>query len=445
MSSVKRCLNVSLFRLTSLFVIVTAAMWSSLSYAAPSDSSGPSPLFTHLSAPQAVSPSTPELTLKAAKIHAGLLTLDTHLDTAMQLARPGWDVLTRHTYESDFSQIDLKRMQEGGLKGGFWAIYTPQGPRTLEGNALAAEHGLATAARIRDLTLRYPEKFGLALRADDAAKIAASGRSVVFLSMENAAPLSNDPALLGMFQRLGLRMLGLVHTKNNDFADSSTDKPEWHGLSPAGRKLVTEANCQGLVIDVSHASDDVFDQALELSATPMIASHSGSKAIYDHPRNLDDARIVKLAAKGGVIQINSFKTYLAPVVKDPIRDAVQEQIFSNFRVFGTLTAEKAKTLAATYAELNQKVPPATTPDFEDFMRHLLHVLKLVGPLHVGIGADWDGGGGVPGLEDVSQLPKITERLLAVGYSEKDLRLIWGENVLRVLRSAEHYAATCKRS
>ncbi|AXI04511.1 membrane dipeptidase [Aquirhabdus parva] len=421
-------------------------MSASLSYAESSDlpETQANPLFTHLAPSQEVSTPT-ELEKKAAKIHAGLLTLDTHLDTAMQLARPGWDVLSRHTYESDFSQIDLRRMQEGGLKGGFWAIYTPQGPRTLEGNALAAEHGLATAARIRDLTLRYPNQFGLALRADDAAKIAASGRSVVFLSMENAAPLSNDPALLGMFQRLGLRMLGLVHTKNNDFADSSTDKPEWHGLSPAGKKLITAANCQGLVIDVSHASDDVFDQALELSATPIIASHSGSKAIFDHPRNLDDARIVKLANKGGVIQINSFKTYLAPVEKDPVRGAVQEQIYANFNVFGTLTADKTKTLAATYAELNQKIPPATKPDFEDFMQHLLHVLKLVGPQHVGIGADWDGGGGVPGLEDVSKLPKITARLLAAGYSEKDLRQIWGENVLRVLRNAEQYAATCKPS
>jgi membrane dipeptidase len=217
------------------------------------------PLLAH--ADTAVSPTT-------LALHQRLLVLDSHLDTPLTLTRPGWNILERHDYRQDGSQVDLPRMREGGLDGGFFAVYTPQGPRTEEGRAYASAYGLATLTRIRDVIDRNPDSFALALTAADARRIAAQGKRVVFISMENADPLSSDPELLDTYYRQGLRMLGLVHFMNNDLADSATALPEWKGLSPKGRDLVQRANRLGILLDVSHASDAVFDQMLALSSAP---------------------------------------------------------------------------------------------------------------------------------------------------------------------------------
>ena len=373
-------------------------------------------------------------------LHERLLVLDSHLDTPMQLARPGWDISQRHRYADDLSQVDLPRMREGGLDGGFFAVFTPQGPRTAEGLTLASEHGLAVITRIRDMVAARPDEFALATRAQEVPGIVASGRRVVLISMENAEPLAADPGRLATYQRLGLRMLGLVHAQNNSFADSATALPEWHGLSPAGRELVGEANRLGILIDVSHASDAVFDQVLALSSAPVIASHSGARAIGPHPRNLDDARLRRLAEKGGVIQVNSFPSDLVPRPPNPERDKVLAPLYREFRLAASLSPEQVADLARRIREADARYPlPPTRLD--DFMAHLLHILDVVGPQHVGIGADWDGGGGVEGLRDVSDLPRISERLLAAGYSEQDLAAIWGGNLLRVLAAAEANAAS----
>lgn len=368
-------------------------------------------------------------------LHERLLVLDSHLDTPLQLARPGWDISQRHRYADDLSQVDLPRMREGGLDGGFFAVFTPQGPRTAEGHTLASEHGLAVITRIRDMVAARPDEFALATRAQEVPGIVASGRRVVLVSMENAEPLAADPGRLATYRRLGLRMLGLVHAQNNSFADSATALPEWHGLSPAGRELVGEANRLGILIDVSHASDAVFDQVLALSRAPVIASHSGARAIGPHPRNLDDARLRRLAEKGGVIQVNSFPSDLVPRPPNPERDKVLAPLYREFRLAASLSPEQVADLARRIREADARYPlPPTRLD--DFMAHLLHILDVVGPQHVGIGADWDGGGGVEGLRDVSDLPRISQRLLAAGYSEQDLAAIWGGNLLRVLAAAE---------
>lgn len=373
-------------------------------------------------------------------LHERLLVLDSHLDTPMQLARPGWDISQRHRYADDLSQVDLPRMREGGLDGGFFAVFTPQGPRTAEGRTLASEHGLAVITRIRDMVAARPDEFALATRAQEVPGIVALGRRVVLISMENAEPLAADPGRLATYQRLGLRMLGLVHAQNNSFADSATALPEWHGLSPAGRELVGEANRLGIIIDVSHASDAVFDQVLALSRAPVIASHSGARAIGPHPRNLDDARLRRLAEKGGVVQVNSFPSDLVPRAPNPERDKVLAPLYREFRLAASLSPEQVADLARRIREADARYPlPPTRLD--DFMAHLLHILDVVGPQHVGIGADWDGGGGVEDLRDVSDLPRISERLLAVGYSEQDLAAIWGGNLLRVLAAAEANAAS----
>lgn len=367
-------------------------------------------------------------------LHERLLVLDSHMDTPRQLSRPGWSILQRHGPE-DLSQVDLPRMREGGLDGGFWAVYTPQGSLDEAGMARASDQGLATLARIRDLVARNPDDFALALTPEDAPRIAAEGKRVVYISMENAEPLASDPRLLNTYQRQGLRMLGLVHSANNHVADSATAIPQWHGLSPVGRELVQRANCLGVLLDASHASDQVFDQLLAQSRAPIIVSHSSSRAINPHPRNLDDARMRRLAESGGVIQVNTYGGYLIPQPPNPQRDKALKPLFERLRLMPALQPAAFAELSAQIREVQQRYPsPQAT--FADFMRHLLHTLEQVGPLHVGIGADWDGGGGVQGLEDVSQLPKITEALVQAGYSEADIGHIWSGNLLRVLGAAQ---------
>ena len=382
---------------------------------------------------------------EARKVHERAVTLDTHLDTAIHIARPRWSILDRHDRARDISQVDVPRMQEGGLDGGFWAIFTAQGERTPAGRAAARDYALRVAVRLREMVARSPETFALATSADDAARIAESGRRVVYLSIENGYPLGQDPTLLRTFHELGVRMFGPVHFMNNDLGDSGTDPKgaEWGGLSPLGRELVVEANRLGIVLDASHASDAVFDQMLELSKAPIILSHSGCKTIYDHPRNIDDERLKRLAAAGGVISMNALPAYLVPVNASPERTAALGAIMKRFGSLASLTPEAAQELANSMAEIDQRFPVREVT-FEDYMAHLLHALKVVGADHVGIGADWDGGGGVRGMDDVTAIPRITERLLAEGYSAADVEKIWGGNVIRLLRDAERVRESWNR-
>lgn len=371
-------------------------------------------------------------------LHQRLLVLDSHLDTPLTLTRPGWNIVERHGYRQDGSQVDLPRMREGGLDGGFFAVYTPQGPRTEEGRAYASAYGLATLTRIRDVIDRNPDSFALALTADDARRIAAQGKRVVFISMENADPLSSDPELLNTYYRQGLRMLGLVHFMNNDLADSATALPEWKGLSPKGRDLVQRANRLGILLDVSHASDAVFDQMLALSTAPIIASHSSSRAVNPHPRNLDDNRVRQLAAKGGVIQVNAYSDYLIPLKQNPERNKAMAALGARFHNLAALSPEQVKDLYQERDTINERFAQPKA-DLDVFMKHLLHLLDVAGPEHVGIEADWDGGGGLSDLEDVSQLPVITQRLLDAGYTEQQVGNIWSGNLLRVLHAAQSAA------
>jgi len=378
------------------------------------------------------------------KLHDSLVTLDTHLDAPINFARPGFDMMQRHSYGTSLSQVDYPRMVEGGLRGGFFAIYTPQGPNDDAGFRAARDAALLRAAEIREMVARNWRFFELAFNAADAARIAASGKRVVFQSIENSWPLGTDVTLLQSFHKLGVRMVGPVHFTNNQLADSATDPKgkTWNGLSPLGKDFVAEANRLGMILDASHASDDVFDQMLALSRSPIICSHSSCRAVHDHPRNLDDARIKKLADAGGTIQINSLSAYLVPTPANPELDKAQEEEFMRLRGLAAMSPAQATATVADVARrliaLRQSyhVPRAT---FDDYMKHLRHALDLVGPEHVGIGCDWDGGGGVTGMEDCASDWKITEALAKAGYTESALRAIWGGNVLRVLAKAESLA------
>jgi membrane dipeptidase len=376
---------------------------------------------------------------------ARMLMLDTHLDTPMNFGRPGWDIMDAHSVEADLSQVDYPRMVKGGLDGGFFAIYTPQGPRTEQGFAAARDAGLKRAVEIHEMVARHSDTFAFALGADDAARIAASGKRVVFMSIENSYPIGKDLTLLKTFYDLGVRMAGPVHFTNNDLADSATDPkgPEWHGLSPLGKQFVAEANRLGIILDASHASDEVFDQMLALSATPIILSHSGTRAVFNHKRNIDDARIMKLAAAGGVIQINSYSDYLVTTPANPAREAAIRALGTKYGPFRNLVGDRLKAYMAERHAVEAQYPlPRATMD--DLMAHITHALKLVGPDHVGIGLDWDGGGGVAGMEDVADIPQISTRLLAAGYTQADLVKIWGGNALRVMRAVEAKAAEVAR-
>lgn len=373
---------------------------------------------------------------KAIKtLHDGFLTLDTHLDTPEHFSRSGWSMLDRHAVTEDLSQVDLPRMKAGGLDGGFYVIYTGQGDLTAEGYRFARDFALERATEIREMVAAHPDQFELAYTADDAVRINKAGKSFVYQSIENSWPIGEDLTLLRTFYQTGVRMAGPVHFRNNQFGDSSTDPKGkiWNGYSPLGLRWLAEANRLGILVDVSHASDDVVDQSVALSKAPVIASHSGARAIFDHPRNLDDGRIKKIADSGGAICINS--VYLRASADSPERKAALTAIG---RPPEDGTEAEIKVWAAKRAAVDKQYPPVRA-NFDTFMASMLHTLKIAGPKGVCVGADWDGGGGVEGLEDVADLPKITARLKAEGYSDADIQAVWSGNVLRLVAGAQAYA------
>ncbi|MDB2541769.1 dipeptidase, partial [Alphaproteobacteria bacterium] len=347
------------------------------------------------------------------KTHDDMLALDSHLDTPLVLDRAGFDISHRHDWMQDYAQVDLPRMIEGGLDGGFWVIYTAQGPLTEQGYAKALAHARQRSVVIDEMVSNLSDDFALALQADEAARIAASGKRVVYKSIENAYPLGTNIDLLDEFYAAGVRMVGLVHSRNNQFADSSTDKAgqKWGGLSPLGRALIKRANALGMIVDLSHAHDKALAQAIALSTTPIILSHSGAAHLYEHPRNVPDALLKKLAQSGGVIQINSLSGYLRDLNTDPRRLPEFIGLYRKYQNAPGGMRENHKAFIADRRALDEKYPPDYA-ELSDVMDHIFHALTLMGSDHVGIGLDWDGGGGVNGLQDVSDLPKITEALRA---------------------------------
>jgi membrane dipeptidase len=386
----------------------------------------------------ALAPGLGRAAVDARALHKKLICIDTHLDMPANLARPGWNVMEKHRFDEDFTQVDYPRMVEGGLDGGFFAIYTPQAPVTPEGMSAMRDAALLRAMEIREMVAAHQAQFELAFVPEDAARIAAKGKIIVFQSIENSGILGNDVTLLRSFYKLGVRMAGPIHFLNNQLGDSATDKKKWGGLSPLGREFVKEANDLGIVLDASHSSDDVFDQMMNQSRAPIICSHSGCRAVHDHPRNLDDARIKRLAAAGSTIQINSYNEYLVTVPPDPERDAARRAARGAMRNVANMSPAEAtaavRAAAAAEREMDKKYP-VPRANFDEYMKHVMHALDLVGPDHVGVGADWDGGGGVVGMEDVSSIPKITERLVKAGYTQAQLANFWSGNALRVLGKA----------
>ncbi len=369
--------------------------------------------------------------------HEDFLVLDAHLDTPIILDRPGFDISSRHDPMHDYAQIDLPRMREGGLDGGFWVIYTPQGDLTPQGYEDALAHAWHRNRVIDEMLINYADNFMPATTADDAAAIVAQGKHVVYKSIENAYPLGLDVTQLDAFYEAGVRMVGLVHMTNNQFADSSTDPDglKWNGLSPLGEDLIRRANALGMIIDMSHAHDLALAQAIDLSTTPIILSHSGAGHLYEHPRNVSDALLLDLAASGGVMHINSLSAYLKDLETDPARRPALSELFKQLQENPLKTEADTETFLEARRAIDKKYPPDFA-NFYDVMRHIYHAYALMGAAHVGIGLDWDGGGGVDGLQDITGLPKITQAMREAGLSDEDIAALWSGNLLRVLRLVE---------
>lgn len=380
-------------------------------------------------------------TESAAEIHESILVLDSHLDTPALLVRPNFDIMARHDPIKDGSQVDYPRMQEGGLDGGFWVIFSRQGPVTPEGFQASRDTAILRAVAIQKMTAEHSDVFELATTPEDGPRIHAAGKRLVYLSIENAYPLGEDITLLKTFYDLGVRMVGPVHFANNQFGDSSTDPKgqQWQGLSPLGKELVAAANRLGIILDGSHAHDELVRQMMDLSKTPIVLSHSGAKSIFDHPRNVPDDILLKLAETGGVIQMNAFSSYLTKLPNNPERAKAFAALRAEAEAAGDMTPAQRAEFNARRLEINIQHPPALA-SFNEYMAHFLYVLNLIGPDHVGVSGDFDGGGGVEDMYDIAAFPYLSARLLEEGYSKADLEKIWGGNLLRLLGNARDYAA-----
>lgn len=366
------------------------------------------------------------------KIHQRILTLDTHADAPITMQKPGFDVGEAHDRKTG-SQIDFPRMKAGGMDAMFFAVYMAQGPRTPEGHAGAKEKALRIFDSIHQALRRHSDLAELAVTPADAYRLEKMGKRAIFIGMENGYPVGEDLSLLKTYYDLGCRYITLSHFANNAICDSATDPdgPLHNGLSEFGRKVVAEMNRLGILIDVSHVSDKTFYDVLALSKAPVIASHSNARALCDFPRNMSDAMIRDLAAKGGVIQVNFVSDYLRKP-SDAHRQALNSVRMAT--VGRVITPELEARLEAKTDSI-KRLYAHERASVADIAAHIDHIVKLAGVDHVGIGSDFDGGGGVDGLEDVSQIENLTRELLRRGYSEKDLAKIWGGNLLRVLEQA----------
>ena len=376
---------------------------------------------------------------KADKIHAAVLTVDTHCDTPMRLGRAGFDLGKRN----DDGCVDFPRMKEGGLDAEFFAVYIGQGARNDSMHNVIYHRALDIFAAIHESIDKNSDQAELALTVDDAYRLKQAGKIAAFIGIENGYPVGNDLSRVEEFYNLGARYITLSHSKNNDICDSSTDPDgaEYNGLSTFGEEVVREMNRLGMMVDVSHISDESFYDVIKISEAPVIASHSSVRALCESPRNLDDNMLKALKENGGVIQICILSNYLRQPVQNPELDRKLQEIrdrYNNFR--GIPEVEREEGLKEYYDTREKYKDYATISDAVD---HIDHVVQIIGIDYVGIGTDFDGGGGIAELTDVSQMKNLTVELVRRGYSRSEIEKIWGGNAMRVLGEVEKIAASKK--
>ncbi len=381
----------------------------------------------------------PAIKTKAAEIHAAALTLDTHTDVpTYMVSHPGFDISKEHNARATDSRVDFPRMKKGGMDAMFFAVYLGQGARTEAGNADAKRRAKTLFDAIHKAVADHPEWAGLATTPEEAYALEKEGKRAVFIGVENGWAIGDDLSLLKTYYDWGARYMTLSHTKNNDICDSSTDPkgPEHHGLSAFGEEVVKEMNRLGMLVDISHTSDETFWDCLELSKAPIVATHSSARALYNHPRNLSDEMIKALAAKGGVIQMNMYSGYLR--AENPKRVTAMAALRKKYPRINELTDAERKERQAELQAI-YKAYPNRLATLQQVVDHIDHIVGLVGVDYVGIGPDLDGGGGVTGMYDVSEAGNITYELVKRGYSEEDIKKIWSGNFFRVMKEARRVA------
>jgi len=367
---------------------------------------------------------------KARSLHFSSIVLDTHDDTTQRFFTKDFDIGKRNPG----GHIDIPRMREGGMNAIFFSIW-------IDGRIMgppAVQKALDQIDAVHENVRKYSKDLVVCRTAAEVRAARKQGKIAALMGVEGGHMIGNDIRVLRMFGDLGVRYITLSHFYNDEWADSSTDKPAHNGLTDFGKDIVREMNRQGIMVDISHVSDKTFYDALEVSKAPLIASHSSCRALCNHPRDMSDDMIKALAAKGGVIQINYEKSFIDQAYKDASEklsggvvamfDQLKKECADDQECFGRKMAEQEKLATA-----EGKLPHVS---WERIVDHIDHVVKLVGPEHVGLGSDFDGASMPDGMEDCSRLPKITEALLRKGYKEDDIRKILGGNTLRVMEQSE---------
>jgi membrane dipeptidase len=369
---------------------------------------------------------------KAKKLTHSSIVMDTHDDTTQRMLDAKFDLGQRH---SDGS-IDIPRMKEGGLTGIFFSIWIPSkitGPD-------AVKRAKTQIAAVQEQVKRNAKEMVLATTADQVRAAKKQGKVAALMGVEGGHMIGNDLANLREFAASGVRYMTLTHSGNDEWADSSTDKPAHNGLTDFGKDVVREMNKLGVIVDISHVADKTFYDALAVSKAPMFASHSSCRAICDARRNMTDQMIIDLAAKGGVIQINYHVAFLSQEfldaeLKNPeINKGIAAEVKNRCPDENDEACQMIEGDKVTREYVAQGKLPRV--DYTKIIEHIDHAVKLVGADHVGLGSDFDGANMPYGMEDATMIPKITEALLQKGYSEDDIRKILGENTLRVMSEVE---------
>jgi membrane dipeptidase len=374
--------------------------------------------------------SADDIAERARKLHFSSIVLDTHDDTTQRFFSKDYDLGKRNPD----GHVDIPRMREGGMNAIFFSIW-------IDGRIMgppAVQKALDQIDAVHENVRKYSKDMVFCRTAEDVRRAHAQGKIAALIGVEGGHMIGNDIRVLRMFGDLGVRYMTLTHFYNDEWADSSTDKPAHNGLTDFGKDIVREMNRQGFMVDISHVSDKTFYDALEVSKAPLMASHSSCRALCNHVRDMSDDMIKALAAKGGVIQINYERSFIDQAYKDA-SDRESGGVVAQFDAFKKACGDDQEcfTRMATDAEkkltAEGKLPHVS---WEKIIDHIDHVVKLVGPDHVGLGSDFDGATMPDGMEDCSKLPKITEALMRKGYKDEDIRKILGGNLLRVLEQNE---------
>lgn len=374
---------------------------------------------------------------RAREIHLKVLTIDSHTDTPLRLTNQDYNLSIEHDARKGGGKLDIPRMEKGGLDAVFFAVFLGQDKRDSIGNKNAYDKAVSIFDSVYAAIDRIPEKAEIAINSKDAYQLEKEGKRAIYLGIENGYAIGTELNNINYFYQRGCRYITLVHTKNNDIADSSTDPKgaEHQGLSAYGKTVVKRMNELGIMIDISHASDQAFYDVLKLSSTPIIASHSCARAVCDNPRNLDDDMLRAIAKKGGVVQMCVLSDYVKKLEQSPVRDSAKLAFRARHSDWANYNAAQKRIGIQEWYQLDIDFPPLLA-NVKDVVDHIDHMVKIMGIDHVGIGTDFDGGGGVDGCYDVSELGNITIELVRRGYTEKEIQKIWGANFLRVFKEVE---------